>query len=136
MSAIDPTQLPIDTAQMPASVRNAGAKAEQLYATALQFEQLLVEQLTQQLDLTGGAGGSDGSSSDATTSLFAQMLPNALAQGVTGAGGLGLAGELYNSLATQAGLPAATPTQTQTQTQAAAAPATAPASPTSSSPAP
>lgn len=96
--------LPIDTSLMPASVQQAGPKAQQLYATALQFEQLLVQQLAQQLqDTTDPSGSSDGSS-DGATSLYTQMLPSALAQGITNDGGLGLANELYQSLAAAQGI--------------------------------
>ena len=35
------------------------------------------------------------------------MLPGALAQGITDAGGIGLAGELYQSLAAAQGIPTA-----------------------------
>jgi len=103
------TTPPIDTTQLPASVRQAGPKAQQLYATALQFEQLLVTELAQQLQSTdGSSGGTNGDgSSDGTTALYQQMLPGALAQGITAAGGIGLAGELYQSLAAAQGIPTA-----------------------------
>ncbi len=109
---------PIDTSLMPASVRQAGPQAQQLYATALQFEQLLVEQLAQGLQSTDGSsdgssgdGSSDGSS-DGTSALYSQMLPGALAQGISGAGGLGLANELYQSLAAAQGISTAPPATT------------------------
>ena len=116
MSSIDSTNglPPVDVSTMPAAVRQGGAKAEQLYSTALQFEQVLVEQLTQQMSAFGGDdgsssdGSSDGSSSDGTTSMYEQMLPGALAQGITNGGGIGLASELYNSMATAQGLPTTT----------------------------
>jgi Rod binding domain-containing protein len=102
---------PVDQAQLPADVQKAGPQARQLYATALSFEQMLVEQLTQQLDTSNpnGDGSSDGSdsgdgtddgSSDATSAMYTQMLPSAFAQSITGAGGIGLADELYKSLST------------------------------------
>ena len=102
------TTPPIDTTQMPLAVQKAGPQAQQLYATALQFEQLLVQELAQQLQSTDGSSdgsSSDGSSSDGTTALYQQMLPGALAQGITDAGGIGLAGELYQSLAAAQGIP-------------------------------
>jgi Rod binding domain-containing protein len=116
MSFIDPTSMPaIDATQMPAAVQKGGQKAEQLYSTALQFEQVLVQQLTSQIDFTGSDssdssdssddGSSDGSSTDGTTSLYSQMLPDALAQGITNGGGIGLASSIYDSLARQQGLP-------------------------------
>jgi len=102
---------PIDSALLPADVRKAGPKAEQTYESALSFESVLTEQLTQSLTstLTGSAAGSDGSdddgsddtdagSTDAATELTAQMLPDALSQSITAAGGLGLANQLYQAL--------------------------------------
>jgi len=106
VSFIDPTSglQPVDTSLLPAAVQKGGQQAEQLYETALQFEQVLVEQLTQQIDFSGSSDdGSDGS--DSTTQIYDQMLPDALAQGITNGGGIGLAGTIYNSLARQQGLP-------------------------------
>jgi Rod binding domain-containing protein len=82
---------PVDPTQIPADVRKAGADAEQLYATALQFESVLTEQLAQAI-------APQDESEDGSTSLYAQMLPQAFAQGVTRAGGLGLAHDLYEAL--------------------------------------
>jgi Rod binding domain-containing protein len=71
------------------------------------FEELLVRQLAQVLvdstqqdgqddgDATGATGGTG---SDATTSLLQSFLPDALAQSVTAAGGLGLASSLAPAL--------------------------------------
>jgi Rod binding domain-containing protein len=93
--------LPIDVSKLPADVRTAGPDAQKLYATALAFEQVLVEQLTKQLDPTqsGEASSDDSSDGDGTTALYGQMLPGALAQGISDAGGVGLADQLYRSLA-------------------------------------
>jgi Rod binding domain-containing protein len=78
---------------------------------AKQFEQVLVEQLAQQLEQTAqpaddgsddGGGGDGGSSAvggqDAVSTMYTQLLPGALAQGVAHAGGLGLAQQLYDSM--------------------------------------
>jgi Rod binding domain-containing protein len=97
---------PIDSSLLPTAVRNAGPKAEKLYSTALSFEQMLTQQLAQSLTSTlqkpsddaDDSGDSDSSGSDASTSMLQQMLPNALAQGMTQAGGLGLADQLYEAL--------------------------------------
>jgi Rod binding domain-containing protein len=104
----EPINIPIDSSLLPASVRQAGPQAQQLYTTALQFEQLLVEQLSQQLQQTDGSDGSDGS--DGTTALYQQMLPGAMAQGITDSGGIGLANELYRSLAAAQGISTQGPT--------------------------
>ena len=86
---------PIDASRMPADVRKAGPEAERLYATALQFESVLTEQLAQAIvPAQDDSASEDGGSS----SLYKQLVPQAFAQGVTGAGGLGLASELYEAL--------------------------------------
>jgi hypothetical protein len=125
-SSIMPTVLPPD-------VRAAGAKGEQLYKAALGFEQLLTQELTDQLAQTmqgtDGSDGSDQSSDDgsddpSTQSIFSmdggsspvvsQMLPQALSDGITQAGGLGIAHQLYLLLAQSTGLTAATGAGTTT----------------------
>jgi hypothetical protein len=83
---------------IPADVRRAGADAEQTYRAALGFERTLLEQLTKTMS-TGMAGGGDGEdgeeSGSAATSAYRDMLPGTLADAVTGAGGLGLAHDLF-----------------------------------------
>jgi hypothetical protein len=124
-SNIMPTVLPPD-------VRKAGAKGEQLYKAALGFEQLLTQELTDQLaqtmqgtDDTDSSDDSSGDGSDdpSTQSIFSmggsspvvsQMLPQALSDGITQAGGLGIAHQLYLMLAQSTGL--TTPSGSTTQT--------------------
>jgi hypothetical protein len=107
MSEILPTTgiSPVDQATLPADVRKAGPQAERLYETATAFEQTLLQQLTQTLsDTTGldgtdsGGGSDDGSGGDATTSTMMGMLPDAYAQSLTQAGGIGIARELYDAM--------------------------------------
>jgi Rod binding domain-containing protein len=83
---------PIDTSLIPANVRNAGPQAVKLYGVALQFEGLLTSQITQQMfDATQSTDdGSDGGP-------YQSMVPGALSDSITGAGGLGLADQLYRS---------------------------------------
>jgi hypothetical protein len=101
----------VDPSLEPANVRHGTAQAKQAYATGLAFEQLLVDQLSQQLADTAssgdtGADGSDGSgesttgamSGDPATSTYAQMLPEALTSGVMSAGGLGIAAQIAASI--------------------------------------
>lgn len=77
---------PIDRAVLPADVRSASPERQATYKAALQFEQLLVSQLAEtMLPKEEGAGG------------FADLLPSALADGITSAGGLGLARSLYDA---------------------------------------
>jgi Rod binding domain-containing protein len=84
---------PIETSLIPAGVRNAGPQAVKLYGVALQFEGLLTSQITQQM-FDAGQGGDDGESSGGP---YQSMLPGALSDSITGAGGLGLADQLYRS---------------------------------------
>lgn len=119
-STVMPTVLPPD-------VRKAGAKGEQLYQAALGFEQMLTLQLTNQLAATmQGTDGTDGSdpssdsssddpssqsifpSDSSSSSMVSQMLPQALSDGITQAGGLGIAHQLYLMLAQSTGLQATT----------------------------
>jgi len=59
---------------------------------ALAFERQLVEQLAKQLAETAKPAGDDASS--AAGNAYLDMLPGALADAVTAAGGLGLAAQL------------------------------------------
>ena len=89
----------VDASLMPAEVRNGSAKDRALYATALQFEQALERQLAQLATPASGDDTTDGSDcSDGATDAYSQLLPDALANALTGAGGLGLAPALYHSL--------------------------------------
>jgi hypothetical protein len=103
---------PIAAADLPADVRNGSAATKQAYAEGLEFEQVLVEQLTQQLSATFGGGGDaagDGSGdgggsaaggllgSDPATSGYASLIPQALSETIMSSGGLGIAAELARS---------------------------------------
>ena len=94
----------INPATEPANIRNGGAKAQEAYATAMQFEQVLVNQLTKQLassaNLNGSDDSSDGSGDDSGSSSsllgsgpaaseYQQLLPGALSSSIMGSGGLG-----------------------------------------------
>jgi Rod binding domain-containing protein len=85
---------PIDAALMPAEVRKAGPEAEKLYGAALSFESVLTRQLAEAMT----SSLKDEDTGDGTTAIYDQMLPDAFAQGVTAAGGLGLAQQLYEAL--------------------------------------
>lgn len=89
-----PTTFPLEA--IPADVRAAGPEARKLYETALGFEQLLVRQLAAEL----ARSAQDGEDEDGggTSSLYREMLPDALADGISAGGGTGLAGELYRRL--------------------------------------
>jgi len=119
-------------AVLPPDVRKAGAKGEQLYKAALGFEQLLTQELTDQMAQTmqgtddadsSDSSSDDGSQDPSTQSIFSmggsspvvsQMLPQALSDGITQAGGLGIAHQLYLILARSTGLTAPSGSTAQT----------------------
>lgn len=120
MSAINTSTLGLDTSTLPpinpalepASVRNGNQAAKNAYQVGLAFEQVLVNQLSQEMTATTGdssdssGDGSSGSSDDSTglmgsdpaSSMYSQMLPQALTSGVMSAGGLGIAAQLASSI--------------------------------------
>jgi Rod binding domain-containing protein len=124
MSAIsfDSSQLgsalpPIDPSTEPASIRNGDATAKKAYQEALGFEDVLVNQLSQELASTvsspsdssdGSSDGSDSSSSsssgggilggDPSTSAFSSMIPQTLTNSIMSSGGLGVAIQLAKAL--------------------------------------
>jgi Rod binding domain-containing protein len=104
--------LPIDTSLVPPDVRVAGPGAVKLYGAALQFEGLLVQQITQQMfDGTQAASGEDADGSDgpgAAGGPYQAMLPGTLADAITAGGGLGLAPELYRTISQRLGMTSAT----------------------------
>jgi Rod binding domain-containing protein len=94
---------PIDQALLPADIRTAAPARRDAYTAALGFERLLVQQLTQSLARsTGEALGGN--------SPYASLLPDALADGVMGGGGLGLARQLTDAIAPARAATASEPT--------------------------
>jgi Rod binding domain-containing protein len=115
---------PINQALEPADIRNGNAQAKQAYQEALGFEDVLMQQLTQELASTvsspgsdssdGSGGSSDGSSadssggmlgSDPSTSAFASMIPTALTQSLMSSGGVGIADQLAKAIDPAIGTP-------------------------------
>ena len=115
---------PVDAANEPANIRNGNATAQKAYQEALGFEDILVQQLTQELASTvtspsDGSSSGDGSSdssdssdssggilgSDPSTSMFASMIPTALTQSIMSNGGLGIASQLAQAIDPQIGTP-------------------------------
>lgn len=108
---------PVDQALLPASIRNGTPEQKQAYTSALGFEQMLVDQLSQALASSASPDGSssdsgDGSGSDSdsssgsllsgsdpASSTYAQLLPTALTSSVMSAGGLGIAQQLASAIA-------------------------------------
>jgi hypothetical protein len=104
----------VNQALEPAWVRHGTPSTQKAYQSALAFESMLVQQLSQSLAATSGLGGEGGESSqegEAGTEGAGQspgatgggqlssMLPQALASGVMSAGGLGLAAQMTQGLA-------------------------------------
>src|ERR1700761_2838556 len=100
-------------AAVPPDVRSEGAGAVQGYRAALQFESMLLKQmLTEALPESQNGGGllgeEEGEGGDAMTAdPTMTTLPETVAESVVGAGGLGLAKQMYTSFeggtATQGG---------------------------------
>ena len=116
MSALDGVPV-VNSAFEPASVRNGSPATKQAYATDLEFESVLVNQLAQQLSSSAGFMGQDGSSdsssddsssSDPASSELSALLPQALTSSIMAGGGLGIAASMVSSIA-----PAATPKATK-----------------------
>ena len=95
MSGLDAVSTP---GIVPADVRNAGAQAEQTYRAAIGFERTLLEQLTKSLSKGTLDGDGEDAGESAATSAYRDMLPGTLADAITGAGGLGLAHDLFLSM--------------------------------------
>jgi Rod binding domain-containing protein len=91
---------PIDQSLLPADVRNGSASDKKTYAAALGFERTLLGELTKAMaDTAKPAGeGEDGDSQDSATSMYMDMLPDQLADGIQQNGGLGLAKTFYSSM--------------------------------------
>jgi len=96
----------------PAWVRKGSPATQKAYETALAFEQMLVEELSQSLTASSGLGGESGAegessegsvvggeSSGGAGGPLSSMLPQALTSGVMSAGGLGLAAQMTRHLA-------------------------------------
>ena len=114
----------------PSWVRNGSGQVQQEYAVGLEFERLLVQQLsgamTETTESSGEEEGQEGSSGGAT-SVLSSMLPGALAQGVVNGGGLGLAAELTKDLEGTTGASTSTGATAPAPAQAPASDKTTPA---------
>ena len=79
-------------AVLPAEVRNGGKEAKEAYSAALGFERMLVKQLTKSLTDSAALGGGEEA---ATPAAYREMMSDGIADAITNAGGIGLAGNLY-----------------------------------------
>ncbi|MGA9857105.1 MAG: hypothetical protein WBQ18_04530 [Solirubrobacteraceae bacterium] len=106
---------PTDAALVPAAIRNGNQTAKNAYQTGLAFEQLLVSQLSQEMNATvsGGSGdglggssdpaGSSGASgglggSDSGLGAYSSLLPQTMSQAVMTGGGTGIAMQIARSI--------------------------------------
>jgi Rod binding domain-containing protein len=81
---------------LPAEVRNGGPEAKKAYGAALDFERMLVKQLTKSLtDSSALGGGEQGSGSPAA---YREMISDGIADAITQGGGIGLAHEIYKQV--------------------------------------
>jgi len=99
----------LNTADIPANIRNGNSQAQQAYSEGLAFEQVLVNQLTTQMASTMGSNGlgdidgstdsdSDSLLSSSDSSGFASMFPQALTSSIMSSGGLGMAEEFAQAI--------------------------------------
>ncbi len=97
-------------------MRNGSTAAKQAYQQGLDFEQVLVNELAQELSSTVSSSGTDSSSSDggsgddssgdsggllgsdAASSGYESMIPDALTSAIMSGGGTGLALQLAQSI--------------------------------------
>jgi hypothetical protein len=114
MSEVSGVPASIMHAAIPTDVRSEGAGAVQGYQAALQFESMLLKQmLTEALPESPDGGGLMGEEEEGegggamTADPTMTTLPETVAESVVGAGGLGLAKQMYTSFeggtATQGG---------------------------------
>jgi Rod binding domain-containing protein len=106
---------PIDPTFEPASVRSGSPAVQKAYASALDFESMLVQQLSQSLTQTSGLGGEGeagaeaggegrggGAGGDPITAQLSSLLPQSLTTSVMSHGGLGMAQQLMGTMLPEA----------------------------------
>jgi Rod binding domain-containing protein len=89
----------INQAAEPASVRSGGPATQKAYTSALDFESMLVQQLSQSLtESSESVEPESENEGEAANPELSSMLPQALTEGVMHDGGLGLAQQLMPAL--------------------------------------
>jgi hypothetical protein len=104
----------LNVASIPAEVRNGDSKARQAYAEGLAFENVLVNELSQQMASTMYGGQADSSAAtDSTTGgdasgtgggllgaagAYSSLIPQALSSSIMSGGGIGLAQEFAQDI--------------------------------------
>lgn len=82
-------------AVVPTEVRKGGKEAKEAYAAAVGFERMLVKQLTKSMTDSPALGGGEKPS---TPAAYREMMSDGIAEAITQAGGIGLAGNLYKQV--------------------------------------
>jgi hypothetical protein len=101
----------LNAADIPANIRNGDSRAMQAYSEGLAFENMLVNELTQQLSKTmsggdssspdpsgGSSSGSAGGGMLSGLSAYASLIPQALSSSIMSGGGLGMAEKFAQEL--------------------------------------
>jgi hypothetical protein len=87
---VTPASLPpVSESALPAAVRTGTQQDKRDYKTALGFEQVLLGQLVESMI---------PEDSDLASGPYADTVKDAFAQGVTNSGGIGLAGQLFETM--------------------------------------
>jgi hypothetical protein len=105
MSGASALQTAVMGAAVPTQIRKEGADAVRGYRAALQFESMLLKQMLSEAlpeSPTGSGSGEEGFGGGEGGGAFTAMptattLPETVTEAVVGAGGLGLAKEMYSS---------------------------------------
>jgi Rod binding domain-containing protein len=108
-SGLSSSMSPIGQANEPAAIRNGDAAAKHAYQVGTSFEQLLLDQLTQELASSVSDPSSDGSSAgssgasglmggDSASSGYAGMLNQTLTSSIMSGGGTGIAMQIAKSI--------------------------------------
>ena len=101
MSGVSGVTAAVMQAAVPAEVREEGSAAVGGFRAALQFESMLLKQMLSEALPESPAGSSEeggGEEGAAFTAMpTAVSLPETVAEAVVGAGGLGLAKQMYTS---------------------------------------
>ena len=83
---------------LPAEVRKGGKEAREAYTAAMNFEQMLVKQLTKSLSDSAALGGGEGEGQGGSPQAYREMISDNIATAITQGGGLGIANELYKQI--------------------------------------
>jgi Rod binding domain-containing protein len=86
---------------LPPEVRKGGKEAREAYTAAMNFEQMLVKQLTKSLSdsaAVGGGSGDEESAEGGSPQAYRDMISDNIATAITQGGGLGIAQQLYKQI--------------------------------------